>query len=417
MNGKERLHAALAGRETDVPAVAPQYLSLFLDERSHGLYEAAYAHRLGNRPGASCRIDHAEDAGLRAAAILGAYDAFAERPDWIHTEPAESHAWARAGEMEVAAGSLVYRELSGRSATLLRDATSLMLPTSLRYMNRARTSKSDLWDQSVGVKSEADVEALTPIRTAEELERDGVFEVTRILAGAVGHRVAISAIAPTPFWSTYSLLGFQGMLIMLRERPELFDYLMARRHEQRWELLRGYARAGVDCVWIEECLSSADLISPRDYQRFAFGSAQKFITDANQLGLATILYYCGDVMPRVPWLLRLGMTALAVEESKKVFAVDIGDVIRQARDTCCVFGNVDSINAVHRGTPAALAAEVGRQLELGRRARGFVLCQGSPFPLETDLSRIDHFVRLARCHSPYTYIGAKHHDQEEQSFG
>ena len=37
-----------------------------------------------------------------------------------------------------------------------------------------------------------------------------------------------------------------------------------------------------------------------------------------------------------------------------------------------------------------------RQIELGKRAKSFVLCQGSPFPLETEPRRIDVFTRAAR---------------------
>ena len=176
-----------------------------------------------------------------------------------------------------------------------------------------------------------------------------MFEVTQILAERVGDRLPISCIAPTPFWSTYGLLGFQGMMVMMREKPELFAYLMERRGRQRMEMLKGLAAAGVQYLWLEECLSSADLISPRDYERFAFATAGPYIAEAKRLGLTVILYYCGDVIPRLPWLKRLGMDALAVEESKKGFSVDIADVIAAVGDTCCVFGNVDAVQVMCEG--------------------------------------------------------------------
>ena len=242
----------------------------------------------------------------------------------------------------------------------------------------------------------ADVDALLPIRSAEELEAQGAFAVTRILAARVGDRLPISCIAPTPFWSTYGLLGFQGMMVMMREKPELFAYLMERRGRQRMEMLKGLARAGVEYVWLEECLSSADLISPRDYERFAFATTGPTIAEAKRLGLTVILYYCGDVIPRLPWLVRLGMDALAVEESKKGFSVDIADVIAAVGDTCCVFGNVDAVQVMCEGSKETIRAEVDRQIRLGQRARGFVLCQGSPFTLDTPPDKVGWFVQCAR---------------------
>jgi uroporphyrinogen-III decarboxylase len=278
------------------------------------------------------------------------------------------------------------------------ESGRLMLPTATRYSYTVRNATADLWDASAGLDTPADIDALVPIRSTEELAEQGVFEVTKILAARVGDRMPVSCIAPTPFWSTYGLLGFQGMMVMMREKPALFSYLMERRGRQRLEVLKGLARAGAAYVWLEECLSSADLISPRDYERFAFATAGPYIAEVKRLGLTVILYYCGDVIARLPWLVRLGMDALAVEESKKGFSVDIAAVIAAAGDTCCVFGNVDSVQVMCEGTREAIRAEVDRQLRLGQRARGFVLCQGSPFTLDTPPEKVGWFVQCARRH-------------------
>lgn len=394
MNSKERLQRAIAGQPTDVPAVAPAYLSLYLDERIQRYYLDAYERK---RAGAgTCVIDHAEDSRFRAEAILRAYEIFAEPADWIHTQPGETHAWAEHGEMRFAEGRWLYVDQKTGETLEMDEPGRLTLPTATRYAYRVRTSKSDLWDESAGLHSRADVDTLLPIRSVDELEAQGVFEVTKILAEQIGDRLPLSYIVPTPFWSTYGLLGFQGMMVMMREEPALFAYLMERRSQQRMEMLKGLARAGVQYVWLEECLSSADLISPRDYERFAFATAGPYIAEAKRLGLTVILYYCGDVIPRLPWLKRLGMDALAVEESKKGFSVDIADVIEEVDGACCVFGNVDAVQVMLDGTYDAIRAEVHRQLRLGRQARGFVFCQGSPFTLDTPPAKIDWFVRSAR---------------------
>jgi len=402
MNSRGRLQKAIAGQPTDMPAVAPAYLSLYLDAQTQRLYRAAYERKLSAQIAApecgAVSIDHAEDARLRADAILGAYESLGEQPDWIHTHPAETRAWAERGEMRFTEGRWFYVDKETGETQEMDEAGRLWLSTANRYMYRVQSADTDLWDESAGLRARADVDALLPIRSAEELEAQGAFAVTRILAERVGDRLPISCIAPTPFWSTYGLLGFQGMMVMMREKPELFAYLMERRSRQRMEMLKGLARAGVEYVWLEECLSSADLISPRDYERFAFETAGPTIAEAKRLGLTVILYYCGDVIPRLPWLKRLGMDALAVEESKKGFSVDIAEVIAGVGDTCCVFGNVDAVQVMCEGSKETIRAEVDRQLRLGGRARGFVLCQGSPFTLDTPPDKVGWFVQCARRH-------------------
>jgi uroporphyrinogen-III decarboxylase len=383
-----------------VPAVAPAYLSLYLDDITQRLYLQAYERKLfaqsGDVRSGSVAIDAAEDARFRAEAILAAYKVLGAQPDWIHTHPAESRAWAERGEMRVEDGRWRYVDGQTGEAKDMGEAAGLALPGSTRYSYPAQKATADVWDASAGLDTQADIEELVEIRPASQLAEQGIFAVTETIVQMVGDRLPLSCIAPTPFWSTYGLLGFQGMMVMMREKPALFEFLMERRGCQRMELLKGHASAGVRYVWMEECLSSADLISPRDYERFAFATARPYIAEAQRLGLTVILYYCGDVVPRLPLLKQLGADALAVEESKKGFSVDIAEVIAAAGDTCCVFGNVDSVQVMCEGTREAIEAEVLRQLRLGQVAKGFVLCQGSPFTLDTPPEKVGWFIECAR---------------------
>jgi uroporphyrinogen-III decarboxylase len=399
MNPRERLQRAIGGQPTDVPAVAPGYMSLYLDAQAQRLYRAAYERKLSTQATGTVSIDHVEDSLFRAEAIWRSHEVFDELPDWIYTEPGETRVWAKRGEMRFADGRWLYTDRQSGETIDMDEPGRLMSPTATRYVYptlRSRPANTDLWDESAKVWTRGDVDALLPVHSVEELDAQGVFDVTRILAERTDGRTPIMSIAPSPFWSTYGLLGFQGMMVMMREKPELFSYLMERRGRQRMALLAGHAAAGVRYLWLEECLSSADLISPRDYERFAFATAGPYIAEARRLGLTVILYYCGDVIPRLPWLRRLGMDALAVEESKKGFSVDIADVIAGMDGTCCVFGNVDAVQVVSEGTAEAIQAEVHRQLRLGGHAKGFVLCQGSPFTLDTPPDKVSWFIRCAR---------------------
>ena len=47
MNSAERLQRAIAGRPTDIPAVAPAYLVLYLDEQIQRFYREAYERKAG----------------------------------------------------------------------------------------------------------------------------------------------------------------------------------------------------------------------------------------------------------------------------------------------------------------------------------------------------------------------------------
>jgi uroporphyrinogen-III decarboxylase len=93
----------------------------------------------------------------------------------------------------------------------------------------------------------------------------------------------------------------------------------------------------------------------------------------------------------------LDVSAIAVEESKKGFRIDIEDVVRLAGERRVVFGNIDAVEYGVRAPADAIRAEVRRQVRAGARARGFVVSTGIPFPLDTNPRRIDALVAAAHA--------------------
>jgi len=100
-------------------------------------------------------------------------------------------------------------------------------------------------------------------------------------------------------------------------------------------------------------------------------------------------------MPRLPRIIELAPTVLAVEESKKGFTIDLAEVARMTGDKLAVFGNLDATQ-VAKWSDAALESELKRQLTVASPARGFVFSTGSPFPLDTPPERISAFMRIAQ---------------------
>jgi uroporphyrinogen-III decarboxylase len=393
MNSKERMRRALAGKPIDRTPTAPAYLDLYLDELIHKHYLQAYENKLGKA--GSCPINHAEDSRFRAEAVIKAYAVFEEKPDWTHVVYGETRDWAAQGTICRRYGHLAYaNRMSGEEYDLFAER-EVDSPTSMRYIHPFN-SDSDRWENTTPMHSQADLERTVKLRSTSELEEDGIFEPARLLVQMLGSEMYLRCETGTPFWYTYSILGFLRMMTAMHDDPDLFEALMARKHAQRIEVLKGFASAGVHGVWVEECLSSTDLISERDYLRFAFPTTQAYLEDIRKTGMDRVLYYCGDSLPRLKHLRRLSISAVAVEESKKGFTVDIEEVIREIGGDCCVFGNLDAVGVVHDGAQADIEQEVRRQIGAGRQARGFVLCQGSPFPLDTPPQKVDWMVQAGR---------------------
>jgi uroporphyrinogen-III decarboxylase len=106
---------------------------------------------------------------------------------------------------------------------------------------------------------------------------------------------------------------------------------------------------------------------------------------------------CGDVIPRLHRIRELDITAVAVEESKKNFVIEIESVVEEVGDRLAVFGNVDAVRFGLHATQEEMAREVKRQARFGARARGFVVSTGSPLPLDSNPRQVDAMVTTAHA--------------------
>jgi uroporphyrinogen-III decarboxylase len=151
---------------------------------------------------------------------------------------------------------------------------------------------------------------------------------------------------------------------------------------------------GAAGMWLEECLT--DCISPEAFARLNLPFLRPLVEAIRGAGLKSIYYFCGD--PRGKWdlLLDVGADALALEESKKGFVIDIDDVVERVAGRCAVLGNLDAIGVLERGSDAELRAELARQVAAGRRnASRFITSLGSPVTPDTSVERVRRFCDVA----------------------
>jgi uroporphyrinogen-III decarboxylase len=226
--------------------------------------------------------------------------------------------------------------------------------------------------------------------------QSGRFDYAATVIKAFGTTHFVFASIGAPFWGLYSYFGFYEMMTNLVERPELVELLLERLTLHHLEYLKAYAAVGIDGVWIEDCYSSADLISLNQFRRFAAPYVKRLIDAIHNLGMKSIYYFCGDVSDRLEDLVAMQPTCLSLEESKKGFVIDIASVDCAVCGKVCLFGNVDAIGVLQNGTQEQMAKEIERQVIVGRRSGRFVLSLGSPVTPRTHLTKVRGFVELSR---------------------
>jgi hypothetical protein len=381
---------ALLGEKPDVLPAAPCYLCLFLAD-----FERAYYIEQYRRCMKGCSrypVDHTQDTHFRAQALYQSYGIFKTPPDWIEVGLGASKAWAERTEIVLRNNMLCYEDkVSGVCVPM----HTIPMPYGNALLSESLQSSVVEWDTSSHTTSRDDVDAQMPILSAKELLACGDFDLPRRIVTEYGDQYFISTILDTPYSDSFDFLGFLGLMKAQHSQPDLFHHLLKRRLAQTKEVTEAWAETGIHGVYVEEVFSGADTISPRNYDNFVFTYNQPYFQHMRTLGLLPIHYVCGDVIPRLERMVEYDIAAIAVEESKKKFHIEIAEVVERVAGRTAVFGNIDSIQFGIHATPEEMAAEVNRQAGIGAQAKGFIVSTGSPFPLETNPRLIDTLVATA----------------------
>ncbi|MDH7570749.1 MAG: uroporphyrinogen decarboxylase family protein [Armatimonadota bacterium] len=302
--------------------------------------------------------------------------------DWMEAEPGPPRAWRQR-----------HRAVWIRGRPFLEDVES----GQRRLISREPPGGTCSLPRRPLIRGYEDLDRLLPPSSGAPSLSDGTYDRTRALVSALGRNYFLFASIGAPFWSAYGYLSFEGVLRGVVEQAELLHALLERITERALEAVRAYAAAGVDGVWVEECLTSADILSPMHFRRFALPYTARLIEEIERSGMRAVYYFCGDGTDRLEDLIATGATALAFEESKKGFRVELEEVAEAVRGRCALLGNLDAVNVLERGDGGALRAALARQAAVGRRWRRFAFSLGSPVTALTPVSRVAEYVWRARA--------------------
>jgi len=233
-----------------------------------------------------------------------------------------------------------------------------------------------------------------PVDT-ERIVADGRADLACALLQAHGTELYPITEVYAPLWYLYELWGFEGMMTLIGERPDLVERACPHLTARTLAAVREAAILGAAGVWIWE--SFTDMISPQAYEAFSVPGMRRVVEECRHLGIKSIYNFSGNPAGKLDAILSVGADALALEESKKDFVVDINELAAYADGRCTLFGNLDAIGILQNGSDPQLRDAITEQIAAGRRNQNrFVVCLGSPVTPSTPVDRVRLYCDLAR---------------------
>ena len=197
-----------------------------------------------------------------------------------------------------------------------------------------------------------------------------------------------------PLWSCYYMWGFEGLMTRIITNPDLVEYAVTCFTASTLQQIEGFAAMGALGLWLEDCMT--DMVSHDHFHRLNIPYLQVITEHARSMQIRTFHYFCGD--PHGKWedLLDTGADALALEESKKGFGIDIMDVVERVEGKMTVLGNLDAIGILEQADEPSLQAEIKRQLTAGRKnGNRFIMSLGSPVTPGTSVAKVQRYLKLS----------------------
>ena len=340
MNSKERMLSLFSGKKIDCTPAAPHWWGLYK-------FQIAGLAR-GYR-------DEDECWGLCGAPLAEVDSLFYEtfKPDWLHLGCETCNAAVKG-----------YKDKN--------------------YMEARRRVKSldsrALIDEYVCLK----------YQKADEILKAGIYDHVRILSDKYGDSVFIAMNEGNPICDILDpsgSIGFEEGLIALMEKPELMEYMIFREYEMTLEKVRALKECGCHGYIGSETYCSSDLISPSTYRDLIFPAHKYFYSKVREMGMVPLVYFLGDIMPLICDINRLGAAALLVEEPKKGYSLDVVEIRKKLHEDITLFGNLDSVYVLLKGSSGDVQRETLRQLEASKYGR-FVMSNGCPIAFDTPRENI-----------------------------
>lgn len=226
----------------------------------------------------------------------------------------------------------------------------------------------------------------------------GVFDHVKILFEKYADTCAFFLNEGNPIsWilDPHGCVGFENGLISMLEKPDKMEYLIHHCYRALLPRMEALKQMGADGYIGSETYCSADIISPELYRKMIFDAQRFFYTSIEKMGLIPITYFLGNIVPLIEDIKELGVKGLMIEESKKNFKLDVDSIYDKLERVVCLFGNLDSVYVMQKGTKDDVVRETLRQINACNKG-AFIMSNGCPISFSTPPSNISAMIETAK---------------------
>lgn len=220
-----------------------------------------------------------------------------------------------------------------------------------------------------------------------------MLEALSRIIDALGKEVFIVACMDQyPFSLAAALMGINEIMLALYDDPPLVEALLAKCSEFTFAYGRALAMAGADMLSGGD--SPAGLVGPTLYEETILYAEKRLLDRLKPaVGIPVSLHICGNSTSILPMMVTSGADVFELDH-----AVDLAHACRIVGPEIAIWGNLDPVSVMLRGTPELVRQKARSAMAAVQHANHsrFVLSSGCTLAVETPAANIEALI-AAEC--------------------
>ncbi|NUO10187.1 MAG: uroporphyrinogen decarboxylase family protein [Candidatus Brocadia sp.] len=235
-----------------------------------------------------------------------------------------------------------------------------------------------------------DLKKLRPV----DPEKDGripvYLEAVKRCVDAIGNDVFIVPVIGAPFTTSAALRGTERFIKELYTDPELIHTLMKVATQSVKNLIDAYVKVGGVPVTVEP-IATGSMISEKHFREFVLPYLKEVYSHIHSYKLPGVLHICGKTKRVIQCMAESGADILSIDNINLLEAKEL------VGEQVCLMGNLSPADGMLKGNPEIITAMVKDCVaKAADNPKGYVVATGCEVPIKTPHENMIAFLEAGR---------------------
>ena len=228
------------------------------------------------------------------------------------------------------------------------------------------------------------------------IEKNEVISVVKnalkMTKDRIGGEYVMTMTAWGPFTLGARLVGEEAMMKATFKKPAFVEKVVDFATDLLIRLYEPIVNDGtLDVISLADPTASGDLISKKQFEKFAVPYLKKFTDWAKSKNVHTLVHICGNTTDRLDLFPATGASCISLDHK-----TDIAKAKEMLYGKMCFGGNVDPVKIMLNGSVQEVEDSCRSVIQTAGLDGGFVLMPGCDIPPTVPYDNIRKFIQTAR---------------------